>query len=135
MNLLVSLLGGKCMKNKKLFIIFTTLLLILGFLGLNSKNQNVKASYLNGNSYASMATRHVVVTRRMPVYKCRTGKCEAANRFHRNGSVRKGTKLYISRWLMSTGSCWVIKSRRYYHNRRTFFVVPGRKANWYRRIR
>ena len=28
---------------------------------------------------------------------------------------------------MSAGSGWGIKSHKYYHNRRTFFAVPGMK--------
>lgn len=120
------------MKKKKLIFILSSVLLLFTFLGISQTSQ---ANYLSGNSYASLATRHVRVTRTMRVYRCRTGKYEAANHFYRAGKVRKGTKLYISRWLMSTGGCWVIKSRKYYHNRRTFFVVPGMKANWYKRIK
>ena len=48
--------------------------------------------------------------------------------------VDKKTKIYISRWLISAGSGWGIKSHKYYHNRRTFFAVPGMKANGYKRI-
>lgn len=117
---------------KKIVILIGILTLGLLF---TCNNQTTEARYLNGNSYARLATRHVRVTRTMPVYRCRTGKYEAKNHFYRVGKVRKGTKLYISKWLMSTGACWVIKSHKYYHNRRTFFVVPGRRANWYKRIR
>lgn len=93
------------------------------------------SSYLSGNSYAKKATRYVKVTKKMPVYKVKTGKYEATNKFTRYGSVKKGSKVYISKWLMSTGGVWVIKSKKYYHNKRTFFVVPGTKANWYKKIK
>lgn len=131
MNLLIYHMEEK-MKNKKIIFLLSSILLIFAFLGISNKTQ---ASYLNGNSYARKATRHVRVTKTMHVYRCHTGKYEAANRFYSSGKVKKGTKLYISRWIMSTGGVWVIKSRKYYHNRRTFFVVPGMKANWYKRIK
>ncbi|WP_308555450.1 hypothetical protein [uncultured Lactobacillus sp.] len=121
------------MKNKRIIVL---LIMILGFAGIfTATNSNkVQASYLSGNNYASLATRHVVVTRTMPVYRCKTGHCEAENRFYHAGHAHKGTKIYISRWLMSTGGVWVIKGGKYYHNHRTFFVVPGSRANWYQRI-
>ena len=121
------------MRYRRLVTIIATLLGLIGIFKFNSQPAN--ASYLNGNDYAKMATRYVRVTKSMPVYRCKTGNCEANNRFHRYGTLKKGTKVYISRWLMSTGSCWVIKSHKYYHNRRTFFAGPGMKVNWYKRIR
>ena len=114
---------------------FLVAALFILFLGLGINHKNIQASYLNGNNYAAMATRHVKVTKNMPVYRIKTGKYEAQNRFYRYGSIKKGTKLYISRWIMSTGGVWVIKSKNYYYNHRTFFVVSGMKANWYKRIK
>lgn len=118
---------------KKLFLIFVPIFLLV--VGLGHANNVQASSYLNGNTYAKQATRYVRVTKKMRVYRVRTGKYEAANRFYKVGYLKKGTKLHISYWIMSTGGGWVVKSKKYYHNRRTFFFVVGNHANWYKRIR
>ncbi|WP_203637365.1 hypothetical protein [Levilactobacillus wangkuiensis] len=108
------------------------LLLALVMVGLPAVP--VHASYLNGNEYAAMATRRVKITRTVHVYRVRTGKYEAANRFTDAGYVHKGAHVKISHWLMSAGSVWVIKSpHKYTHNSRTFFVVAAKGHHWYRK--
>lgn len=97
-----------------------------------SSSVSVSAGYLNGNSYATLATRHVKTTKSVAVYRIRTGKYEAANHFHYAGKIKKGTKLRISHYLMSTGG-WIITSKKYYHNKRTFFLVPDSQHHWYKK--
>ncbi len=126
------------MKNRKFLIgLVMTIFCIIGFANLNSKA--VHASYLNGNSYTEMCTRYVKVVKPINVYKVTTGHYEAQNHFKYVGKLNKGHKLWISRWLMSTGSGWVIiDSNKYYSSRRTFFFAHNphsNRANWYKRIR
>ena len=115
------------MKNRKFLIgLVMTIFCIIGFANLNSKA--VHASYLN-----------VKVVKPINVYKVTTGHYEAQNHFKYVGKLNKGHKLWISRWLMSTGSGWVIiDSNKYYSSRRTFFFAHNphsNRANWYKRIR
>ncbi|WP_283598348.1 hypothetical protein [Lactobacillus gallinarum] len=122
------------MKKKLLKIILP--LLMLSFLFIFNKN-TVSASYLNGNSYTDMCTRHVKVIKPIRVYKVRTGTCEAKNKFHKYGKIKKGAKIWISHYLMSTGGGWVvISAHKYYSTRRIFFFAANghARANWYRRI-
>ncbi|WPC18285.1 hypothetical protein N6G94_04610 [Pediococcus inopinatus] len=92
---------------------------------------NVHASkYLSGNSYAKEAKAHIVAKKTVKVYKMTTGKYEAANHAHYYGTIKRGTALYRSAYLMSTGG-FIVKSRKYYHNSRTFFIVPQMSSNWY----
>lgn len=109
---------------------------IFGFLVYN--NKTVRATYLNGNSYTDLCTRYVKVTKPINVYKVTTGKYEAQNRFKYVGKIKKGSHIWISHWLMSTGGGWVvINDGKYYSTRRTFFFAHNPKsnrANWYKRI-
>ncbi|VDG17565.1 hypothetical protein [Lactobacillus brevis] [Lactiplantibacillus mudanjiangensis] len=95
---------------------------------------SAQASYLSGNSYATMATRRVKITKNVNVYRCKTGQYEATNHFTYVGKLHKGAHVKISNWLMSTGGVWVVKSARYYHNSRTFFVISAKGHHWYKRI-
>lgn len=93
------------------------------------------ASYLNGNEYASTAHTLVKARKRVPVYKVRTGNCEANNHFSFYKYLKKGSKVYASRYFMSTGG-WVIKSSHvYYHNSRTFFLIPDNQGHWYTKLK
>ena len=124
------------MKHKKFIVILATLLCIIGISTFNTKT--AKASYLNGNSYTDMCTRYVKVVKPINVYKVRTGKCEAMNHFKYIGKIKKGSHIWISHWLMSTGGGWVvINDGKYYSTRRTFFFAHNpnsNRANWYKRI-
>ena len=92
-------------------------------------SSSVNASYLNGNSYAAEATKHATAKKTVRVYKVTTGKYEANNHYTFYGYLHKGSSVKRSSYLMSTGG-WVIKSsHKYYHNKRTFFLVA--KGNWY----
>jgi len=87
------------------------------------------ASYLNGNSYAAEAKKSATARKTVRVYKVTTGNYEANNHFTFYGYLHKGSKVKRSSYLMSTGG-WIIKSpHKYYHNKRTFFLVA--KGNWY----
>ena len=71
------------------------------------------------------------------VYKVTTGTCEANNRFKKYGRIKRGAKIWISRYLMSTGGGWVvINDNKYYSTKRTFFFAANghAQANWYKRI-
>ncbi|MBD5429244.1 hypothetical protein [Lactobacillus sp.] len=118
------------MKKKVLFIFSIILLLMIG---AKQSRTAQASSYLNGNDYARAATRYVKVTRKIPIYRVRTGKYEAQNHFYKAGYVKKGTKLHISYWIMSTGG-WIVTSKKYYHNSRTFFIISARHADWYKKI-
>ena len=117
---------------KKRILLFLAII-SFGLLGLSHTDQEA-SSYLNGNDYARAATRYVKVTRKIPIYRVRTGRYEAANHFYKAGYVKKGTKLHISYWIMSTGG-WIGTSKKYYHNSRTFFLISAKHADWYKRIR
>lgn len=93
------------------------------------------ASYLNGNEYAAEAHTLVKAIKRVPVYKIRTGNCEANNHFSFYKYLNKGSKVYASQYFMSTGG-WVIKSSHvYYHNSRTFFLIPDDQGHWYSKLK
>lgn len=93
----------------------------------------VQASYLNGYDYAKMANKKVVVTKTMKVYRVKTGTSESKNHFYSAGNVKKGSVIYRSRWLMSTGSGWVIKSNKYKAGKRQFYFVSApEKAKWFK---
>lgn len=93
----------------------------------------VQASYLNGYDYAKMANTKVVVTKTMKVYRVKTGTSESKNHFYSAGNVKKGSVIYRSRWLMSTGSGWVIKSNKYKAGRRKFYFVSApEKTKWFK---
>lgn len=118
---------------KKKALLFLAII-SFGLLGLSHTNKVEASSYLNGNDYARAATRYVKVTRKIPIYRVRTGRYEAANHFYKAGYVKKGTKLHISYWIMSTGG-WIVTSKKYYHNSRTFFLISAKHADWYKQIR
>ena len=117
-------------------------LLSLMFKEINLRNHSslhklFYSLYLNGNSYTDMCTRYVKVIKPIRVYKVRTGTCEAKNKFHKYGKIKKGAKIWISHYLMSTGGGWVvISAHKYYSTRRIFFFAANghARANWYRRI-
>ena len=112
------------MNLSRMFVIATTALSFIGF-----TQGKAQASYLNGNDYAATATKSVIARKTVRVYKVRTGDCEANNRFSFYGYLHKGSRVHRSQWFMSTGG-WIIKSpHKYYHNKRTFFLVA--KGNWY----
>ena len=93
----------------------------------------VQASYLNGYDYAKMANKKVVVTKTMKVYRVKTGTSESKNHFYSAGNVKKGSVIYRSRWLMSTGSGWVIKSNKYTAGKRQFYFVSApEKTKWFK---
>lgn len=93
----------------------------------------VQASYLNGYDYAKMANTKVVVTKTMKVYRVKTGTSESKNHFYSAGKVKKGSVIYRSQWLMSTGSGWVIKSNKYKAGRRQFYFVSApEKTKWFK---
>lgn len=93
----------------------------------------VQASYLNGYDYAKMANTKVVVTKTMKVYRVKTGTSESKNHFYSAGNVKKGSVIYRSRWLMSTGSGWVIKSNKYKAGKRQFYFVSApEKTKWFK---
>ncbi len=93
----------------------------------------VQASYLNGYDYAKMANKKVVVTKTMKVYRVKTGTSESKNHFYSAGNVKKGSVIYRSRWLMSTGSGWVIKSNKYKAGKRQFYFVSApEKTKWFK---
>lgn len=116
------------MKKYKLFLVAASLFIALISLGSTTAN----ASYLNGNSYAAEATRRVTTKKSVKVYMVETGKYEAANKFYSYGKIKKGTTLKASYYLMSTGG-WIVKSNKYFHDKRTFFIVPGGQHNWYKK--
>lgn len=98
-------------------------------IGLAATHTTASASYLNGNDYAREATHLVTAKKRVAVYKIRTGNCEANNHWTFYKYLNKGSRVYASRWIMSTGG-WIVKSKKvYYHNSRTFFLIA--KGNWY----
>lgn len=104
--------------------------LILALFFIMFVPSNAQASkYLNGNSYAKEAKIHVIAKKTVKVYRIKTGKYEAANRVYYYGKITKGTALYRSEYLMSTGG-YVVKSGKYYHNNRTFFIVPQYNSSW-----
>ncbi|MFT8401005.1 MAG: hypothetical protein ABF679_07070 [Lentilactobacillus diolivorans] len=108
---------------KKYLILLTTLALGLLFFAMPI---GTNAAYLNGNGYAREATHLVRARKAVRVYRVTTGNSEASNRFHFAGYLHKGSKVFASGYLMSTGGGRVIKSKyRYYHNYRTFFFVFG----------
>ena len=93
----------------------------------------VQASYLNGYDYAKMANKKVVVTKTMKVYRVKTGISESKNHFYSAGKVKKGSVIYRSQWLMSTGSGWVIKSNKYKAGKRQFYFVSAlEKTKWFK---
>lgn len=93
----------------------------------------VQASYLNGYDYAKMADKKIVVTKTMKVYRVKTGTSESKNHFYSAGKVKKGSVIYRSQWLMSTGSGWVIKSNKYKAGRRQFYFVSApEKTKWFK---
>lgn len=93
----------------------------------------VQASYLNGYDYAKMANTKVVVTKTMKVYRVKTGTSESKNHFYSAGNVKKGSVIYRSQWLMSTGSGWVIKCNKYKAGRRKFYFVSApEKTKWFK---
>jgi|GEM_PF-3601409 len=95
--------------------------------------QPVQASYLNGYDYAKMANQKVVVTKTMKIYRVKTGTSESKNHFYSAGKVKKGSVIYRSQWLMSTGSGWVIKSSKYKAGRRKFYFVSApEKTKWFK---
>jgi hypothetical protein len=100
------------------------------FTSLVTTSTTASASYyLNGNDYAREATHLVTAKKTVRVYKIRTGNCEANNRWTFYKYIHKGSRVYASHWLMSTGG-WIVKSKNvYYHNPRTFFLIA--KSNWY----
>jgi Rib/alpha/Esp surface antigen-like repeat protein len=110
---------------------------ILAFVGCLSlvatTVQPVQASYLNGYDYAKMADKKIVVTKTMKVYRVKTGTSESKNHFYSAGKVKKGSVIYRSQWLMSTGSGWVIKSNKYKAGRRQFYFVSApEKTKWFK---
>ncbi|APG73350.1 hypothetical protein LJ046_06760 [Lactobacillus delbrueckii subsp. jakobsenii ZN7a-9 = DSM 26046] len=110
---------------------------ILAFVGCLSlvatTVQPVQASYLNGYDYAKMADKKIVVTKTMKVYRVKTGTSESKNHFYSAGKVKKGSVIYRSQWLMSTGSGWVIKSNKYKAGRRKFYFVSApEKTKWFK---
>ncbi|QDD70405.1 hypothetical protein DM298_05700 [Lactobacillus amylovorus] len=124
-------------RHTKLLIFVAMLLCAIGLISTNSKT--VQATYLNGNDYTDMCKRYVKVVKTVKVYKVRTGTCEANNHFKYYGKLKKGSHVWISRWLMSTGGGWVIiNDGKYYSTRRTFFFAVNphgyNRANWYKRI-
>ena len=93
----------------------------------------VQASYLSGYEYGDAANKKVVVTKSMPVYRIKTGSCEAKNRFYAAGKVKKGTVLYRSQWFMATGCGWVIKNSQYKPGKRRFYFVQApEKTKWFK---
>lgn len=92
------------------------------------------ASYLNGNDYSRLATHLVKAKRTVKVYKVHTGNCEANNRWTFYKYLHKGSKVYSSAWFMSTGGRIIKSKNMYYHNSRTFFIIPG-SSKWYTKIR
>lgn len=110
---------------------------ILAFVGCLSlvatTVQPVQASYLNGYDYAKMANKKVVVTKTMKVYRVKTGTSESKNHFYSADKVKKGSVIYRSQWLMSTGSGWVIKSSKYKAGKRQFYFVSApEKTKWFK---
>lgn len=107
----------------------TTLSLIVGFVTVHTTAH--ASYYLNGNDYAREATHLVTARKTVPVYKVRTGNCEAKNHFTFYKYLRRGSRVYSSPYFMSTGG-WIIKSKNlYYHNSRTFFIIPNNNHHWY----
>jgi len=102
-----------------------TLVLVSGLLSIST---SAKANYLNGNSYAAEATKTAFAKKTVRVYKITTGHYESENQATLYGYLYKGTKVKRSNYIMSTGG-WIIKSHKYYHNKRTFFLVS--KKGWY----
>lgn len=102
-----------------------TLVLVSGLLSIST---SAKANYLNGNSYAAEATKSATAKKNVRVYKITTGKYESENKASFFGYLRKGTTVKRSNYVMSTGG-WIIKSGKYYHNKRTFFLIA--KGDWY----
>lgn len=110
---------------------------ILAFVGCLSlvatTVQPVQAGYLNGYDYAKMANKKVVVTKTMKVYRVKTGTSESKNHFYSADKVKKGSVIYRSQWLMSTGSGWVIKSSKYKAGKRQFYFVSApEKTKWFK---
>lgn len=123
--------------NKLIAVIMMTFGLVIG-LGYGTQQSQAswfKNGHLNGNFYANEATNLVVSRKTVPVFKYRTGTCEANNRRTFYGYLHKGSKVFASGYKMSTGGVWIIKSKRvYYHNSRTFFAVGNTNHSWYRRL-
>ncbi len=111
-----------------------TILAFVGCLSLVATTvKPVQASYLNGYDYAKMANKKVVVTKTMKVYRVKTGTSESKNHFYFASNVKKGSVIYRSRWLMSTGSGWVIKSNKYTAGKRRFYFVSApEKTKWFK---
>lgn len=122
---------------KLIAVIMITVGLIIG---LSFGTQQSQASWfenghLNGNFYARNATNLVIARKTVPVFKYRTGTCEANNQRAFYGYLHKGSKVFASGYSMSTGGVWIIKSKhQYYHNSRTFFAVGNTTHYWYHRL-
>lgn len=130
------IMRGNIGMNKKLLKLFSSCVFLLVLLTFN-RNSVSASHYLNGNNYTDACTRFVKVIKPINVYKVTTGTCEANNRFKKYGRIKRGAKIWISRYLMSTGGGWVvINDNKYYSTRRTFFFAANghAQANWYKRI-
>ncbi|PWG00990.1 hypothetical protein [Levilactobacillus bambusae] len=107
---------------------------VLALLTLSAPTVTQASSYLSGKSYASQATHYVKTTKRVKVYRIHTGKYEAANRISSHKIIKKGTRLYRSSNIMSTGG-WIVKSGSLKHSHRYFYMVPSGTKHWYKAAR
>ncbi|MGN1407590.1 Rib/alpha-like domain-containing protein [Lactobacillus sp.] len=96
---------------------------------------SAKTRYLSGIEYGISAKQKAVTTKKMKVWKVKTGTCEANNYFSKAGYIKKGTTLYHSQWFMSTGGGWIVKSSKYKATKRTFyFVAASEKTKWFKNV-
>lgn len=122
---------------KKILLgIVTTVAVLLGF-GCLGNIQNVQADDWNGLSISRNAKNPVVTTRTATIYKVRVGKDMAENRFVSKSILKKGTKLFSTRYLMSPWGYVVYSGEdgKYTPSYHYFYLVAtNNPTTWYKKI-
>jgi hypothetical protein len=122
---------------KILLSIVTTVAVLLGF-GCFGNLQNVQANDLNGLDISRKAKIPVVTTQTSVIYKVRVGKNMAKNRPVSQSTLQKGTKLFSTRYLASSGGYIVYSGddgSRYNPRDHYFYLVATNSPTaWYKKI-
>ncbi|MCH4165099.1 MAG: hypothetical protein LKF37_10035 [Lentilactobacillus diolivorans] len=122
---------------KKILVsMVTTVAVLLGFIYVGNI-QNIRADDLNGLGISRNAKNPVVTTQTSVIYKVHVGKNMAENKLVSQSTLQKGTKLFSTRYLMSTGGYVVYSGEdgKYTPSDHYFYLVATNSPTaWYKKI-